>query len=771
MKLLTLLLALVQLVFFASCGDLFMKKESKEKLNQFATCEPDTSAISEIFTANIKGDLLCLGENLNLFADIVKSDRPGSLSYVELSKYIKKNVKDVDPSTYDILKAIFEFNSVLSGDDALYIQKANIDKLIETFVLLNKAMVQNDIYDYFTNEDKISYEEHLKRKAKIYFAFSQIEKAFIKNYKNNTNEIDFTRFVNLFEGIADKHFIDKVHSVLFIKKIFIGGNKDTLNAIELKRLINIVADASKIIFDIVHFDLVDHEEEETQRIIESLREDFDTIVRNIYITNGSEVAFELDDLFGVLNTFFPEYGKYTKYRAAILKLKEVLLVSNSELFTGAEIHTLLGDIILTNLDRGVFFFKAYAANEEKLNSPDKIDFNLPKVPTTNDAELGYEDDFNRIARDYAHFRGGNSSAEFSNKINRNVLGMFEIATIEDLVKRLFYAYGEKTDEAYGGVHISLGDMEKILIDFKDVLRGEGISLDPENGKYKPREANTAETISLLTSLFQNQSSGIPQTDEDDPKLIEVNEMTEFAVSLLSANSMATKSYDYFADKCELDEKGRFSPECYREKFLDFFDEEIDEGQKVKDYLPKLADYLESLNDVEIDDFLQQIEVFSRSCTYFDTAKTEAVPMSSNDFFMIFGGLIAMESTFNRFDRGFGSDYNNNVLDVDEVERAYDEVYEGAVKALIPGNFLKRFGKSFYFYLVKYNRLPDVENINGFGDLWRALKQGFHFVGFLFKRKHKKQSPASRYTLAMVLRILAEKSETNINNPFPCETLR
>lgn len=772
MKTLTLLMALVQLALFVSCGDLFMKKEKKSKLNQFVVCNSDTSALSEIFTANIKGDLICLGENLNLFADIVKSDRPGSLSFVELKKYIQKNVNDVDPSTYDILRAIFDLNSILSGDNKDYIQKANIDKLIETFILLNKAIVQNNVYDYFMDESQVTYDEHLRRKAKIYFAFSQIEKAFIKNYKNNNNVIDFNEFVELFSSISDDDFIRKVKSVLFIKKSFIGGEKDSLNAIELKRLINIVADASKIIFDITHLDLVKHDNEEAEDIIESLREDFDTIVRNLYIQNDSEVAFNLDDIVGVLNEFFPEYAKYTKYEASFLKLKDILLVDNSRNFTGEEIHILLNDIVLTNLSRGVFFFKAYDVNKSRLEGTDKIIYNLPKVPTTSAAELGFEEDFNRIVKDYANFKGGNESAFFENKIKRNALGIFEIATIEDLVKRLFWAYGEKSDDAYGGVHISLGDMQKILEDFKDVLRGEGISLDPENGKYKPREANTAETIALLTSLFQNQSSGIPDTDEDDPKLIEVNEMTEFTVSLLSANSIAGKAFDFFADKCALDEKGQFLPECYRDKFVDFFDEKISEdGKKVRDYLPKLAENLDSLSDEEIKDFLFQVEVFSRSCTYFDEAKTEPVPMGSNDFFMLFGGLIAMESTFNRFDTGFGADNNNNVLDIDEVERAYDEVYEGAVKALIPGKFLKRFGKSFYFYLVKYNELPDVQNINGVRDLWRALKEGFKFVGFLFKRKSKKQAPASRYTLAMVLRILAEQSDTNIENPFPCESLR
>lgn len=771
MKILILLITSLQLLLLSSCGDLFMKDSKKDKSSQFATCEPDTSAFSKIFTENIKGDLICLGENLNLFAEIVKSDKPGKLSHAELKRYLEKNVTDINPSTYDVLRAIFNFNSILTGDNRNYISKANIDKLIDTFILLNKAMVQNDIYDYFVNEDQISYNEHLRRKAKIYFAFTQIEHAFFKNFKNNANKINFREFIDFFKDIADPHFITKVHKVLFVKRIFIGGETDELKAIELKRFLGMLADAAKIIYDIAHLDNIAHSDDEAEDIVEALKEDFDTLVRNLYIKNAEEKAFHLNDVFDVIITYFPEYAKYTQYKDSILHLKNVLLRNNSEFFYGDEVHILLNDIVLKNLQRGVFFFKAYEANKTTLDRPDKIDFTLPSVPTANALEESFFNDFRRIAQDYRGFKGTNKSSFFSNGIQRSALGMFEIATLEDIVTRLFSFYVPRDENAYGGYQISLGDMERIMLDFKDILRGEGIMLDPENGKYKAREANTSETISLLTSLFQYQSSGIPETDEDDPKLIEVNEMTEFAITVLSAAMVADKAYDYFAERCELDEKGRFMPSCYRQHFLSFFDQELDKGNTLSDYMPKLKENLDTLPGAEVNSFLEQVEVFSRSCTYFDEAQTEEVPMVKSDFLMIFGGIMAMESTFNRFDSGAGTHYQNNVLDIPEVERAYDEVYEGAVKALIPGKFLKKFGKSFYFYLVKYNKLPDVQNIESFGDFWRALKEGVHFIGFLLKRKHKKQAPASRFTLAMVLRILAEQSETNINNPYPCETLR
>ena len=46
-----------QLFMMVGCGDLFMGKEKKTSLSQLLTCRVDPSAISKVFTENIKGDL------------------------------------------------------------------------------------------------------------------------------------------------------------------------------------------------------------------------------------------------------------------------------------------------------------------------------------------------------------------------------------------------------------------------------------------------------------------------------------------------------------------------------------------------------------------------------------------------------------------------------------------------------------------------------------------------------------------------------------------
>ena len=141
------ILLLLMGFMLTSCGDIFMKKseDNGTSMNQFATRKLDPKALAHIFTKNINGDLLALEENLNLFIDVVKTDRPGNLSLRELKIYIKENVKDVDPEVIEALASIFEINSLIFGDDKEYINKKNVRNLTQLLIDINKSVVDNNV--------------------------------------------------------------------------------------------------------------------------------------------------------------------------------------------------------------------------------------------------------------------------------------------------------------------------------------------------------------------------------------------------------------------------------------------------------------------------------------------------------------------------------------------------------------------------------------------------------------------------------------------------
>jgi hypothetical protein len=69
----TLFLSLILLTAFSACGDLFTNKNSKQRSGQnFLSCSFDPDAFSFVLEQNIKSDILCLKDTLDVFIKIVQ---------------------------------------------------------------------------------------------------------------------------------------------------------------------------------------------------------------------------------------------------------------------------------------------------------------------------------------------------------------------------------------------------------------------------------------------------------------------------------------------------------------------------------------------------------------------------------------------------------------------------------------------------------------------------------------------------------------------------
>lgn len=728
-----LLLLLMSFVLTA-CGDAFMKKSEDHgtDMNQFATRKLDPKALAKFFTHNIREDLLALEDNLNLFIDIVKTDRPKNLSLKELKIYIKKNVKDVGPEVVDALESIFEINSLVFGDDKNYIKKGNVKKLTELLIDINKSIVDNDVYQYFMSEQKnLSFVEHNRRKSKIFSSFSYIATRLNKEFSEKNKVINFVNFLDRFKNLIDNKILSDSHKLLYIKKMFLGGDKEVLTSRELKRFTGMLPDIGKVIFDAIHMSVLEHTENKTEEVLLIMKEDAETLVTNLYYKGQDYVnVMSVKNIFDTLKIFSPQSVKYKKYTNEILKIKGALLENTTPNFNSNEVMILLKDIVLTNLEKGAFYFRMYTANSDILNSGNTINSDLQGITNTENKGEYYKHEFNRIVKTYRYFKGQEFSASFNHSIKRNPLGIFEVSIVEDIVKRLMAAYGTPMTSALGGYRLTQTQLENLMLEYKDFLEGEGIT-DP--GRTK----NTAETITLMSSLFQTQSDG----DSD----IEVNELTEFAVELLSSTSLAKMGDEHFRKYCDpVDDKQRYSVECYRKEFVNMLGVSK-KGVEIGDKLGKLKKYLKN-SETNVNEYLAISEVFTRSCTHFDDATL--VPMNEGELFLLLSGMLAVEQTIIRFDKN-----NDNVLNPDEVDRAFP-IYKSAITALLPDG-LTYLAKKVFLYMIKNEKVPSSAAV----------------VGLMLTPQRALRATATRKTLAIILKALSEESPSNKANPFPCETLR
>lgn len=748
---------------FVSCGDIYSGRTDKVTVEHtdFETCKLDMDTISKIMTEKIETDLLCLESNLKFFIQIVKSDRPGFLKRQSLETYLKRNNSKIEKGTYDILAAVFELNSLILGDDPDYISKKNVEILSGLLIQLNKIIVDNNIYIYFSSNEKISYSEHNRRKAMIYNAFVKLGKLISDLAIPNLNVINFSNFVDKFSNSENRKQIEIAKKILFIKKAILGGQENLLAAKEMLHASTIAGEIAKITYDFFNLPHTKTQEHEFEEVIKILKEDTQTLVNHLYIEETGEktIIFNYDQLAQAVQILSPKAIKYFKYKFSILKIKEILIGNNNENFTIGDIKKFISDFVYKNLAKGVFSYRAYLGNDSVLNRVEKIWLKLINFITFTDEEKEYVDDINRIVKDYRFFQGDAFSPTFGYDFKRNVRGLFDLFLYEDIVSRFFQKYGIKDIGAKGGYYLKMPQLQKFMIDFTEVFEGEGYLLPG-------RSANTAETISIMTSLFHNQSNGDSR--------IEIPEFVEFLITMTSAFSFSDKMEEFLKDRCNTDERDRIHPSCFRANFKDFLDIPIsaDSESTVGSYLPLLKNYLHSFKyEEDVDEYLIATSLFSRACSRFSDG-TE-VPMRHGDFIVLWAGILVIEQSILKFDEN-----HSGYLEVSEVDNAYS-VYENAIKGLLPLQFLKDgdgYAKALFKFLVKYKRAPEIPAITGPESLWKAVGQGSHLAyfysrGYLYGGAEYQSASADRMTFASILKVIAKNSPANRAKPYPCEFLR
>lgn len=765
---------ILTLFMMISCGDIFSKKESDEGVNlsQFGTCELDIDAFSYILEQNIKGDVLCLQEKLHLFMDAVETDRPGYISKVVLQNFLITGPIDVEPDVVDIVESVFDLSYIIIGTDKNYIKRDDVDVLFDFLVYFNEHIWKS--YKYFTSDKEVSYFTHLKERAIIYDEFTLIADKLKSIYKGNRDhvaKVDTDKFlVNFFQN--DPETLDQVRKVMFLKKVFLGGSNEELTNIEFKEALDAIASLAQVTFDVVKSEKFDFEDKQ-RKMMELFSRDVETVKNALFFKESdNENLFSINDIIQAIYAFIDPEDiplDLIKYKKEIKTVKDILLGSEDDLFNSGEVHELIGHGMHI-FNEAEFFYKVYnyPLYTDALNSRKPISHDFSDFPVVNSTQQDYLSHFASITQNYKFFKGNNSSPTFDFDFHRNKNGVVEIAAFEYLITLVMEKYGQRNVNARGGVDMTLEQTVTLLDDFKILLRDEGIITVGRVGGGEV--ANTADNLVLMSTLFQYQSDGC----DSEISCMEVPELTEFVIGLFTALEVKDFFTDNMLVRCssELDEFDRISPQCFRENFIKVLETNMPEdGKSIADYMPLLYNYLldmvkdlpEGTPVTESTDymkFITETEAFTRTCTHYDKLKTEEIPLKGTDAFGVFAGLLNIESTMLKFDLN-----SNGVLDgrarngdVNEVMKAYYDVYRGAMTALVApdGGFMTKLVKPIFKYLIREGTVPDQTQ---FRSLWR-------FVKFLLKKN--KAADAQRVTIATVLKTLGEQSENSINYPFKCD---
>ncbi len=781
-KLLNALILATMLIVLTACGDLLGTKVVPKEIDTTrfrADCELELDAFKNILHQNISSQIRCLGANLNLFIKVVDTNRPGYMNLDSFEAYLRINQTGITPEILKALKQVYELNYLIRGEDRKYISKENVDDVINLAIVFNEQMALN-FGPIFQSEQEATYSLHKIHKSRVREAANKIMVSLLRTFrKERGGRIDTLDIPNLLQAFSTKdteEVIAKIKKVLFVKKILLGGDKLILTHVELERFMFSFPYLAEIALDATRYKYILLEQESILAMLKMDVENLTGIILNPKLGNrDTEYFFSLDDAYEMVRLFVPkESFDIDKFQNLIVYGKKIIMGGNKKVVLGGDFKNLLYHAEKI-LGMGWVFHRMY----DKFRVP--LESKLPVAINYNQAIVAFPEypnelkKFIRITQNYRMMKGEFDSAFYTREWRRNPDAVFELALYEyglDLVLRFVdidpdpvegleckQEWGTKFP--YAGTTFTHGIDQFQLQCLLKRLEKELIAVD----LIMPQRAiSVADTVSLLGTLFQYQSDENinPSTKKGTP-ILDVNEATEFAVSLITSIGMAKEMMKKYKVACdaEMDDFDRVSPSCFRKNFLKFM------CQDYRQYYPLLFDSLGSAAcDVPNTDYnkayLDMTIKASRTCQNYHDANqkpTDEIYYSESDMFSILVAMMHVEATFLRWDKN-----KNNSLDPDEVNDAY-QIYSWALDGFLVDkpSYIKLFKKQIYQFMIKYEEIPDEKDPKSIGK----------FLKFLVSLN--KKSSATRKTFASVLYGISEENKkirvANGTETFDCNWLR
>jgi hypothetical protein len=748
-------IALGATILLSGCGDLKKNDVVAQELENSQLkleCELDINAFKHILEKNISGAIGCLDSTLNLFMRVVPSEKPETLSLDALKRFLARYRTDIKPEDMKMISAVFDISRLLFGGEPGFISRSSKNKIISLATIFNREASKN--FELFRcdkvanpgcDKIKVPYLVHRQQQERISVSTSIIAKElrdiFNPNRNGEVHRLDIIQLLENFSTAESRDSIEKAKKLLFAKRVLVGGYNEEITHEEFYRLIYNMPKMILFTFDLVRFKNIDIDQKSLFDLFSNDLTYIDEVVfSNVLGNRSEETLFELDHLIQGLSALLkPEDFDPLVYSPLIYEVKQLLMGGGQELVKGKDLKNLIahGREVIT---RGQVFHQIYEHYNNILLNRSQVDIPVRDIVLHfPNFKREHIEDFSRIVSKYRFLKGSFDAPYYSNNFIRNAAGVGEIGMYEYIIKIAAKAYGKPTAGALGGYSFDLETITTLMGKFENFLIDADLVLP---GRY----AKTAETITLMGSLFQYQS--------DRNGMLDVNELTEFAISLFSGGAVGDKINDDLAAVCEADKYGRIDPVCYKENFYKAL------CRTSSAYFPRLAEWAQ-IDVKKCDDYVvgEQAMTYltraiqaARTCNNYSDGDKEEIPFSKGDSTTILTAMMNIESTMSRYDVNL-----NNIMDKDEVQTSY-QTYEPAIEGIvnkmsgIARTLALRLKREIFMFLIKFEKSPETMEL---------LK----FVAIDFK----KRQPATRKTIASILVTIGEQSSEP--ETFQCKWMR
>ncbi|MCO4794744.1 MAG: hypothetical protein KC493_13580 [Bacteriovoracaceae bacterium] len=373
-------------LLLASCGyfsdEPVSDGEIYENGQMTTSCNLDTDELELILEQDVSYQIKCLEAHFRDFIKFVRVENRDYVTEHELGTFIKRFFHDQSAHIIKSLKFLFELNMLLLNDNQDQISSGNIGPLFKLMIQANRSaiIISKTLRDI--NADNYWDSRVILEKSFNSLANEILEIVTQRDTRDlKINIRDF--LTDLKERFQDMTISEQmIDNGLFLKKLFLGGDKETLNTAEVRQLL---VKAPKLIMLGIDFFYVEEKSfEDTEdlygyygHLIDKLEQIFHPLDDNTFLFNSKHILDLVDEMT------VDEIDK-VRYEKLLNSFKTDILGGKKTQFTYAN---LLGS---SNMIKGILhsyrFYRYYHKMVEGLSDMDlgdrlKLNENLGKKLT------------------------------------------------------------------------------------------------------------------------------------------------------------------------------------------------------------------------------------------------------------------------------------------------------------------------------------------------------------------------------------------------------
>jgi hypothetical protein len=378
LKLRSLFYILIVSLLLSSCGYLDDEPVKDARIVRVddlkASCVIDTERIKNLFAEIITDDLSCVESKLEKFK-FIRSVNPEILSEEDIQKFVRKYFTNNPDAIIDGLGLLFKLNSLLLKDTPGTMSRKNIKPF---FVILKDVNIYS--VQIINLIDQLILERDVEKFALLHDELEAVIQEFSQEiYETVSTAPGAIQTINIENLIIEltknldgfKLGRELLNSLLFAKKLFLGGSREYITTAEATRLFKLLPVYAMNAVDVFIYreDLF----ESTEKYFENLALNLERLKQNIYEHQDETVILDINDIERIIDEFITEDGNaLTK-----TKIKELIRSFKRDLVGGDEIEFSYRDveISLAFINIAIRSFEKISSISDLLKDIEDKDFN------------------------------------------------------------------------------------------------------------------------------------------------------------------------------------------------------------------------------------------------------------------------------------------------------------------------------------------------------------------------------------------------------------